>query len=54
MVVGGDRSDLRVADGYFRIERGQVKMLLVLLRAVIAAREREDQGIIVSGAAAPR
>ena len=46
MLVGRDRGDLRVGDGDLRIERGELEMLLVLLRAVVAAREREDQGIV--------
>ena len=46
MLVGRDRGDLRVGDGDLRIERGELEVLLVLLRAVVAAREREDQGIV--------
>ena len=46
MVVGGDCSDLSVADGEFRIERSQFQMLLVLLRTVMTARERENQRVI--------
>ena len=46
MVVGRDRGDLRVGHGDLRIERGELEVLLVLLRAVVAAREREDQGIV--------
>ena len=39
----GDRS---IGNGDLRIERGELEVLLVLLRAVVAAREREDQGIV--------
>jgi hypothetical protein len=46
VVVRRDRGDLRVGDRYLRIERGELQMLLVLLRAVVAAREREDQRVV--------
>src|SRR5205807_2864345 len=46
VVVSGDRRDLGVGHGDLRVERGELLMLLVLLRAVMTAREREDQRII--------
>ena len=46
MLVGRDRRHLGVGDGDFRIEGGQFEVLLVLLRAVVAARESEDQRIV--------
>ena len=46
MVVGRDRGDLGVGHGDLRVERGELQMLLVLLRAVVAAREREDQRVV--------
>ena len=46
VVVRRDRGDLRVGDGDLRIERGELQMLLVLLRALVAAREREDQRVV--------
>src|SRR5215207_9983550 len=44
MLVGGDRGDLGVGHGELGIEGGELEVLLVLLRAVVAAREREDGG----------
>jgi hypothetical protein len=35
MVVGRDRGDPGVGDGDLRIERGELEVLLVLLRAVV-------------------
>ena len=46
VLVGRDRDDLRVGHGDLRLERRQLEVLLVLLRAVVAAREREDQRIV--------
>jgi hypothetical protein len=46
MVVGRDRGYLRVSNGDLRIERRQLEVLLVLLRAVVAAREGENQRIV--------
>src|SRR5215217_8717629 len=43
MVVGCDRGDLGVGDGDLRIVRGELEVLLVLLGAVVAARERQDE-----------
>ena len=54
VVVGRDRGDLRVGDRDLRIERGELKVLLVLLRAVVAAREREDQRVVALQLAEPR
>ena len=44
--VGRDRGDLGVGHGDLRIVRGELEVLLVLLRAVVAAREREDQRVV--------
>ena len=46
MVVGRDRDDLGVGDSDLRLERRQLEVLLMLFRAVVAAREREDQGVV--------
>src|ERR1700689_3864560 len=46
MIVGGDRGDLRVRHRNPRVERGELQMLLVLLWAIVAARQREDQWIV--------
>ena len=46
MVVGGDGDDLRVADGDLRIVRCELQVLLVLLRAVVAPRQGEDQRVV--------
>jgi hypothetical protein len=43
--IGGDRDDLRVGDSDLGLERGQLQVLLVLLRAVVAAGEREDHRV---------
>jgi hypothetical protein len=53
VVVGGDRGDLGVRHGDFGVERGQLQMLLVLLRAVVAARERQDQRVVALQLAEP-
>src|SRR3954467_9095353 len=53
MGVGRDRRHLRVGDGHLWIERGELEVLLVLLRAEVAAREREDQGIVALQLAEP-
>jgi hypothetical protein len=41
-----DRGHLGVGHGDFGIEGGELQVLLMLLRAVMAARERQDQGIV--------
>src|SRR5215217_1665784 len=46
MSVGGDGGHLRVGHGDLGMERGELEMLLVFLRAVVAASEREDQRIV--------
>ena len=46
VIVGRDRGDLSVRHRDLRIERGEFQMLLVLLWAIVAAREREDQRIV--------
>src|SRR5256885_13111424 len=53
MVVGRDRGDPGVRHGDLRVERGELQMLLVLLRAVVAAREREDQRVVALQLAEP-
>src|SRR5579864_5854442 len=46
VIVGGDRSDLSVRHGNLRVEGGEFQMLLVLLRAIVPPRKREDQRIV--------
>jgi hypothetical protein len=46
MCVGRDRGDICVRHRDLGIVRRQLEVLLVLLRAVVTAREREDQGIL--------
>src|ERR1700687_2734058 len=46
VIVGGDRGDLSVRHRDLRVERGEFQMLLMFLRAIVAAREGEDQRII--------
>ena len=46
VVVGGDRGNLGVCHSNLRIKCGKIQVLLVFLRAVVAARKRQDQGII--------
>jgi hypothetical protein len=46
VLVGRDGGDLGVGDRDLRVERGQLEMLLVLLRAVVAARKSEDQRVV--------
>ena len=46
VLVGRDRGHLGVRHGDLRIERRELEVLLVLLRAVVAAREREDQRVV--------
>src|ERR1700758_3899833 len=46
VIVGGDGSDLSVRHRNLRVEGGEFQMLLVLLRAIVPARKREDQRII--------
>src|SRR5215203_4734122 len=53
MLVGRDRGDLGVGDGDLRIVGGELEVLLVLLGAVVATREREDQGIVALKLAEP-
>ena len=43
VIVGGDPS---VCHGDLRVEGGEFQMLLVLLGAIVAARQGEDQRII--------
>jgi len=45
VIVGGDRSDLGVLHRDLRVERGQLQGLLVLFRAIVAARKRENKRI---------
>lgn len=53
MVVGDDRNNLGVCHSNRRVERGELEMLLMLLWAVMTAREGEDQGIIALKPAEP-
>ena len=46
MGVGRDRGDLRVGDCDLGVVGGELEVLLVLLWAVVPAREREDQGVL--------
>jgi hypothetical protein len=46
MLVGRDRRDLGVRHRDLGVERGELEVLLVLLRAVVAAREGEDHRIV--------
>jgi hypothetical protein len=46
VIVGGDCDDLSVCHCDLRVERGEFQMLLVLLRAKVAARKRKDERII--------
>jgi hypothetical protein len=46
VVVGGDRDNLSVRHGDLRVERGELHVQLVLLWAVMATSEREDQRIV--------
>jgi hypothetical protein len=46
VIVSGDRRDLRVGHGDFRVEPGELQMLLVLLWAVMAASQRQNQRIV--------
>ena len=45
VLVGRDGGDLGVGHRDPRVERGQLEMLLVLLGAVVAAGEGQDQGV---------
>ena len=45
MVVGGDRGDLCVSHRDLRVVLGQLQVLPVLFRAVVATRQREDQRV---------
>ena len=46
VLVGRDRGDLGVGHRDLRVEGGELEMLLVLLRAVVAAGEGEDQRVV--------
>ena len=46
MFVGRDRDHLRVGHRELRIGGGELEVLLVLLRAVVAASEREDHRVV--------
>src|SRR5580658_4212411 len=46
VVVRRDRGDLGVADGDLWIERSELQMLLMFVRTVMTARQREDQWVI--------
>ena len=53
MVVGGNGDDLGVGDVDLGVVGGQLEVLLVLLRAVVAAREREYQRVAALELAEP-
>src|SRR5215212_1114986 len=53
VLVGGDCGDFGVGDVDLRIVRGELEVLLVLLWAVVAAREREDHRILALDLAEP-
>ena len=46
MGVGRDGGDLRVGHRDLGVVRGELEVLLVLLGAVVPAREREDQRVV--------
>jgi hypothetical protein len=46
VLVGRDRDDLRVRHRQLGLERRQLQVLLVLLRAVVPAGEREDHRVV--------
>jgi hypothetical protein len=53
VLVGGDRDDLGVGHRDLREVGGQLEVLLVLLGAVVAAREQEDQRVAALELAEP-
>src|SRR5258708_39158991 len=53
MVIGGDRDNLGISHSDLRIKRGKLQMLLVLFRAVVAARKCQDQRIVALQFAEP-
>jgi hypothetical protein len=53
VVIGGDGGHLGVSHGDLRIKGGEIQMLLVFLRAVMAARKIQDQRIIALEFAEP-
>src|ERR1700689_1178542 len=46
VIVSGNRDDLRVRDSNLRVERGEFQMLPMLLGAIVAARQSEDERVI--------
>jgi hypothetical protein len=46
VLVGRDRDDLCVGDGDLGIVRGELQVLLVFLRSVVAPREQQDHRIV--------
>ena len=53
VVIGGDGSNLCICHSDFRIKRGEIEMLLVFFRAVVATRKRQDQWVIALEFAEP-
>src|ERR1700733_3057863 len=53
VVIGGDGDNLCVSHGDLRVKCGKLQMLLVFFRAVMAARKRQNQGIIALEFAEP-
>src|SRR5215211_2756905 len=53
MRVGGDRGQPGIGHGDLGIDVGELEVLLMLLRTVVAAREREDQRIVALQLAQP-
>jgi hypothetical protein len=53
MVVGRDRDNPRICHSDLRVKRGKLQMLLVFFRAIVAARKRQDEGIITLEFAEP-
>ena len=45
VLVGGDGDDLRVRDGKFGLQSGQLEVLLMFLGAVVTPGEGEDQRV---------
>src|SRR4051812_22295883 len=53
MVVGRNGGDLRMRYGDLRIEGGELEMLLMFLRTVVAASEGENQRVLALQLAEP-
>jgi hypothetical protein len=53
MRVGRDGGQPRAAHTDLRLDRSELKVLMVLLRAVVTARERQDQWVVALDLAQP-